>query len=116
MRLFKPFMLIYGSTENYNNATYSVCNTAFIFESFGDASPKTDIVCGDKSQIWSFYRSVPASVRSQSRKYQFRYIHYILAYLHHVYYPGKGRWLRPRNIKLYASSRSPANNVFSLFE
>ncbi|KAJ4351943.1 uncharacterized protein N0V89_007288 [Didymosphaeria variabile] len=49
-------------TENYNNATYSVCNTAFIFESFGDSSPKTDIVCGDKSQVWSYYRNVPASV------------------------------------------------------
>ncbi|KAK7190521.1 hypothetical protein DPSP01_005256 [Paraphaeosphaeria sporulosa] len=49
-------------TENYNNATYSVCNTAFIFESFGDSNPKTDIVCGDKSQIWSYYRSVPASI------------------------------------------------------
>ncbi|KAL5418952.1 hypothetical protein PMIN06_002849 [Paraphaeosphaeria minitans] len=49
-------------TENYNNATYSVCNTVFIFESFGDSNPKTDIICGDKSQVWSYYRSVPASV------------------------------------------------------
>ncbi|KAF2439840.1 hypothetical protein P171DRAFT_435697 [Karstenula rhodostoma CBS 690.94] len=49
-------------TENYNNATYSICNTAFIYESFGDSKPKTDIICGDKSQVWSYYRSVPASV------------------------------------------------------
>jgi hypothetical protein len=62
------FVLMYDSTDNYNNATYSVCNTAFIFESFGDPNPKTDIVCGDKSQIWSFYRQVPASV-TESREY-----------------------------------------------
>ena len=56
------------STSNYNNATYSICNTALIFESFGDPHPITDIVCGDKSQAWSFYREVPASI-SESRKY-----------------------------------------------
>lgn len=55
------------STSNYNNATYSICNTALIFESFGDPNPITDIICGDKSQAWSFYRQVPASI-TENRK------------------------------------------------
>lgn len=54
--------LTIACTSNYNNATYSICNTALIFESFGDPHPITDIVCGDKSQAWSFYRQVPASI------------------------------------------------------
>ncbi|PSN65316.1 hypothetical protein BS50DRAFT_55537 [Corynespora cassiicola Philippines] len=48
-------------TENFDNVAYSVCNTAFIFENFGDSNPKTDIVCGESSVNWSYYRKVPAS-------------------------------------------------------
>lgn len=66
-RLSSTEKLTPSSTDNYNNASYSICNTAFIFESFGDPNPKTDIVCGDKSQVWSYYRQVPASI-SENRK------------------------------------------------
>ncbi|KAH7108661.1 hypothetical protein B0J11DRAFT_586836 [Dendryphion nanum] len=48
-------------TENFGNSLYSVCNTAFIFENFGDSNPKTDIVCGESSVNWSYYRKVPAT-------------------------------------------------------
>ncbi|KAJ4299526.1 hypothetical protein N0V90_004771 [Kalmusia sp. IMI 367209] len=62
LQLQHRWKLITVSTENYRNATYSICNTAFIFESFGDSNPKTDIICGASSQNWSYYRQVPASV------------------------------------------------------
>lgn len=62
-------MLIKTSTSNYNNATYSICNTALIFESFGDPNPITNIGCGDQSQAWSFYREVPPSI-SASRTFR----------------------------------------------
>ncbi|KAF2124557.1 hypothetical protein P153DRAFT_401160 [Dothidotthia symphoricarpi CBS 119687] len=48
-------------TSNYNDTRMSICNTVFIFESFGDSNPKTDIVCGSESQNWSYYRKIPAS-------------------------------------------------------
>ncbi|KAF2638788.1 hypothetical protein P280DRAFT_508550 [Massarina eburnea CBS 473.64] len=54
-------------TENYNDdATNSICNTVFIYENFGDSSPKTDIVCGDSSVVWSFYRQIPATSTSSA--------------------------------------------------
>lgn len=43
-----------------------MCNTAFIFESFGDSNPKTDIVCGDSSVNWSYYRKIPATATEKS--------------------------------------------------
>ncbi|KAF2679926.1 hypothetical protein K458DRAFT_112727 [Lentithecium fluviatile CBS 122367] len=48
-------------TENYNNTAATICNTAFIYASFGDPNPKTDIVCGDESVNWSYYRKVPST-------------------------------------------------------
>lgn len=57
-------LLNHGSTENFGNASYSICNTAFIFENMQDSSPKTDIVCGESAVNWSYYRAVPASITS----------------------------------------------------
>ncbi|KAF2014029.1 hypothetical protein BU24DRAFT_251300 [Aaosphaeria arxii CBS 175.79] len=50
-----------GCGENFGNTAFSICNTAFIFENFGDSNPKTDIVCGVSSVNWSYYRKIPAS-------------------------------------------------------
>jgi len=47
------------STDNYQNRAFSICNSAFIFESFGDPNPKTDIICGPSSINWSYYRKIP---------------------------------------------------------
>lgn len=55
-------------TENYNNTAASICNTAFIYESFGDPNPKTDIICGDSSVNWSYFRKVPASATEITSK------------------------------------------------
>ncbi|KAH3950221.1 hypothetical protein HBH98_023160 [Parastagonospora nodorum] len=53
-------------TENYVDQSASICNTAFIFENFGDSNPKTDIICGPSSANYSYYRRVPASVTQGS--------------------------------------------------
>lgn len=49
-------------TENFGNVSYSICNTALIFENMQDSSPQTDIVCGESAVNWSYYRAVPASI------------------------------------------------------
>ncbi|KAH7092545.1 hypothetical protein FB567DRAFT_240063 [Paraphoma chrysanthemicola] len=49
-------------TENYDNTAYSICNTAFIFENMQDSNPRTDIVCGESSVNWSYYRKLDATV------------------------------------------------------
>lgn len=46
-------------TEAFSHSAYSICNTAFIFENMQDSSPLTDIICGDSSVNWSFYRKMP---------------------------------------------------------
>ncbi|KAF2729310.1 hypothetical protein EJ04DRAFT_75403 [Polyplosphaeria fusca] len=48
-------------TDNFGDAALSICNTAFIYENFDDSSPQTDIVCGSQSDVWSYYRKIPAS-------------------------------------------------------
>ncbi|KAF2872880.1 hypothetical protein BDV95DRAFT_359223 [Massariosphaeria phaeospora] len=48
-------------TDDSNDAAYSICNTALIYENFEDSDPMTDIVCGQFSLNWSYYRKVPAS-------------------------------------------------------
>jgi hypothetical protein len=53
-------------TENYDNSAYSICNTAFIFENMQDSNPKTDIVCGESSVNWSYYRKLDATVTAAS--------------------------------------------------
>lgn len=54
-----------SSTDNFDNTAFSICNTAFIFENLGDSNPKTDIVCGESSVNWSYYRKIPASATEQ---------------------------------------------------
>ncbi|KAF2465319.1 uncharacterized protein BDR25DRAFT_306759 [Lindgomyces ingoldianus] len=53
-------------TENFDNVKFSICNTAFIFENTGDSNPKTDIVCGESSVNWSYYRVIPDSFTQTS--------------------------------------------------
>ncbi|ORY06391.1 hypothetical protein BCR34DRAFT_616973 [Clohesyomyces aquaticus] len=48
-------------TSNYDDKRLSICNTAFIFENTGDSNPRTNIICGDSSVNWSFYRNIPES-------------------------------------------------------
>ncbi|PVH94780.1 hypothetical protein DM02DRAFT_660761 [Periconia macrospinosa] len=58
---FSTTTITTACTGNYNDKAISICNTAFIYASFGDPSPKTDIICGNSSVNWSFYRSIPAT-------------------------------------------------------
>ncbi|CAI6334883.1 unnamed protein product [Periconia digitata] len=51
---------------NYKNEALSICNSVFIYESFGDPNPKTDIVCGKSSVNWTYYRQIPSTATSQS--------------------------------------------------
>lgn len=51
-----------GCAENFGNASYSICNTAYVYENMQDSSPQTDIVCGEEAVNWSYYRAVPASI------------------------------------------------------
>ncbi|KAF2822450.1 hypothetical protein CC86DRAFT_469810 [Ophiobolus disseminans] len=60
-----------GCIENFGNASYSICNTAFIFENMQDSNPKTDIVCGEESVNWSYYRQVPASITEAATRAPF---------------------------------------------
>jgi hypothetical protein len=50
-------------TEAYANTAASVCNTGYIYESYGNKQdPQTDIVCGSSNLNGDFYRSIPASL------------------------------------------------------
>ncbi|KAF1913315.1 hypothetical protein BDU57DRAFT_351297 [Ampelomyces quisqualis] len=39
--------------------SFSLCNTAFMFENEGDSNPKVNIVCGVSALNWSYYRQAP---------------------------------------------------------
>jgi hypothetical protein len=50
-------------TEAYANTSFSVCNTGYIYESYGNKQePQTDIFCGFSNLNGDFYRSIPASL------------------------------------------------------
>ncbi|KAH8709986.1 hypothetical protein GQ44DRAFT_763285 [Phaeosphaeriaceae sp. PMI808] len=44
-----------------SDASFSICNTAFMYENDRDSSPKANIICGVSSLNWSYYRNQPSS-------------------------------------------------------
>jgi hypothetical protein len=53
--------LIDPSTDNFNNAAFSFCNTDFIFEGTWDVNPRTNIICGAAFSGWNIYRTPPVT-------------------------------------------------------
>jgi hypothetical protein len=49
-----------------SDASFTRCNTAFMFENDRDSSPKVNIVCGVSSVNWSYYRQAPAIATQSS--------------------------------------------------
>ncbi|KAF2113396.1 hypothetical protein BDV96DRAFT_601559 [Lophiotrema nucula] len=52
----------YACTEVYTDpedASFTICNTGFLYENTGDSSPQTNVFCGVSSLNWSYYRALP---------------------------------------------------------
>jgi hypothetical protein len=65
--------LILRSTKAYDDpdaSSWSVCNTAFLYENDRDSSPETNVNCGPSSYNWSYYRSEPTDAKTTSSMYQ----------------------------------------------
>jgi hypothetical protein len=65
--------LIHRSTKAYDDpaaSSWSVCNTAFLYENDRDSSPETNVNCGASSYNWSYYRSEPTDAKTTSSTYQ----------------------------------------------
>ncbi|KAH7382536.1 hypothetical protein DE146DRAFT_636700 [Phaeosphaeria sp. MPI-PUGE-AT-0046c] len=48
--------------------SFSLCNSALMFENDRDSSPKVNIVCGVSSANWSYYRQAPSAATAISSK------------------------------------------------
>lgn len=48
--------------------SFSLCNTAFMFENDRDSNPNVNIVCGVSSANWSYYRSAPSAATAISSR------------------------------------------------
>lgn len=62
-------LLIVQSTSVYDDPSmksYTVCNTAYMFQNEQDASPETNVNCGISSVNWSYYRVQPEDLKTTS--------------------------------------------------
>lgn len=62
-------MLIKRSTSVYDDptdASFTVCNTAFMYQNEQDSSPETNVNCGVSSVNWSYYRVQPEAAKTTS--------------------------------------------------
>jgi hypothetical protein len=49
-----------------SDRSFTVCNTAFMYENDRDSNPKANIICGVSSLNWSYYRQQPVTTSSAS--------------------------------------------------
>lgn len=57
------------STDVYpdpTDASFTICNTAFMYENGQDSSPQTNVNCGRSSVNWSYYRVQPEAAKTTS--------------------------------------------------
>ncbi|KAF2623640.1 hypothetical protein BU25DRAFT_461732 [Macroventuria anomochaeta] len=47
--------------------SFTICNTAFMYENDQDSSPQTNVNCGISSVNWSYYRVQPEAAKTTSR-------------------------------------------------
>ncbi|KAJ4370881.1 hypothetical protein N0V86_008574 [Didymella sp. IMI 355093] len=56
--------------DNPDASSWSVCNTAYLYENDRDSSPETNVNCGPSNYNWSYYRSQPADAKTTSTRTQ----------------------------------------------
>lgn len=68
---FRCFITDTCSTSVYPELTdrsFTICNTAFMYENKQDSSPQTNVNCGISSVNWSYFRVQPEEAKTTSSK------------------------------------------------
>lgn len=76
-KMFGLRILTTYSTDVYPDATdasFTVCNTAFMYENSQDSSPQTNVNCGVSSLNWSYYRVQPDAAKTTASQSQHHHL------------------------------------------